>query len=167
MNPDTDGRVLSILCLAFACLVTTWVGFVNIILQDSRRNHSTASKEETGGDTLDGGEPDATLSERRINDPVHDWNENNEGDGVEIVDDIVWYSSELQSGGLRGKVGSSLVICYPEKRVPQEDGTSNNASSNFVNPSIIKCHPGWLVCKATGFASIPAVWVLEVTAPVP
>ncbi len=56
----------------------------------------------TPGYPLQGSEVDAGFPERWINDPVHDGDEEDEGDRIEVVDQVVGDAVEGHGGGLGG-----------------------------------------------------------------
>jgi hypothetical protein len=73
-GPDGDvGLILWVVRLVVAGRL------VNVVLQDGGPDHGEGTKDETGGDLLDGGEPDALLAEERVDERVHDWHDDDNG----------------------------------------------------------------------------------------
>ena len=86
---------------------------------------------------------------------VHDWNEENNEEGVEIHDDTVWHAVELHCCSLGGEIVRHLTVSQPYEmsvtkllvrkrptveRQPEEDFASEHASTKPVYPSIIESH---------------------------
>jgi hypothetical protein len=83
---------------------------IDIVLDDRGRDHRKRSDAETPCDSLNGSEVDFRLAERRIDEEVHDWDEDDQGEGVQIVDQVVWHAVQLHGGRLRCEVVRHLVV---------------------------------------------------------
>jgi len=93
--------------------LNTKAHLVDVVLYDSSPNHCNRTSKETGGDPLDRGEVDAYLAKAWIDEQIADRNEDNQGERVEIVDDIIWDTIGHHRGSLRRQVVDDLVICEP------------------------------------------------------
>ena len=93
--------------------LNTKAHLVDVVLYDSSPNHCNCTSEETGGDPLDRGEIDAYLAKARINEQITDRNKDDQGEWVEVVDDIVWDTIGHHRGSLRRQIVDNLVICEP------------------------------------------------------
>jgi len=62
---------------------------VDEVLDDGSIGHGDCGKEEAPGDTSDGFEEDSDLAEKRIEAHVKDGNKDDDGDGVDVLHDIV------------------------------------------------------------------------------
>lgn len=99
-----------------------------------------------------------------------------EGEGVQVVNDVVGHAAQFHGRGLRDQVRGHLLvkrsvtfrpviqraITYlsirePKDRQPKEDLTRFDTTSHFVHPRIVKGHPGWLVGDVARFGTIPEV----------
>jgi len=118
---------------------------VDVMLDDGSGNHRERCKDETEGDALNGSEADVCLAESGVEEVVNDGNEDDQGDGVEVSDDIVGNTVTGHCSGLRREVVVHLVVAQPVKRNPGEARARAQATSNLVNPSVVKLHPGRLV----------------------
>lgn len=101
-------------------LVEAVVGFlaagadlVDVVLRDGGADHAAPSEEETGRDALEWGELDAHAAEARVDEFVHDRDEDDEGEGVEVVDDVVGDAAETHGGCLGSEVVDHLVVGEP------------------------------------------------------
>lgn len=86
---------------------------VDIVLYYSRRDHCHGGKEKSYSDTLDRTEVDVHFAEPWVNDLVHKRDEYDDGNRVEVRDDVVRGSIELHGGCLRCEVVRHLSISEP------------------------------------------------------
>lgn len=91
LDPHIDwGRDDVAICISAAGrLVTAWRQAVDVDLSDAGADHGCAAEEEAHGHALDWGEADAGLTEARVDDHIEDGNHDDQGDWVEILDDVV------------------------------------------------------------------------------
>lgn len=83
------------------------------MLDDGGADHGEGGEHEAKGHALDGSEADVGFAEGRVQEVVHDGDEDDEGDGVEVGDDVVGDAVALHGGGLRGEVVVHLVVGEP------------------------------------------------------
>jgi len=122
---------------AYIVGVGAGVGFlVDVDLDDHGPEHGGCAKEETKGDALDGGEAVASAAEELegkgmsvgcrsvvmrknatygVQDKVADWDEDDQSEGVEVVEDVVGDAVESHDGCLAGEVVVELVVADPVK----------------------------------------------------
>lgn len=87
-------------------------------------NHGGATDEETRGHLLDRSEADADLAESGVDDTVVKGDEDEQGEGVEVGENVVGDTVTLHDGGLGDEVVVDLVVAEPEERNPAEDDAS-------------------------------------------
>jgi hypothetical protein len=142
------------------------------VLEHSGDDHGDASDTKTGRDSLDGCEVESRSAETGVDDSIKDGDEDDQGERVEVIDNIVGDTAELHGGGLRCKIVQHLVVGKPWKRlyehwygkkwthrggvreegpghtverVPQEHLARFQTTGDFVDPLIIESHPLRLV----------------------
>jgi len=159
LHPDSDGGLFFARVHVFAARAL----LIDVVLDDCGGNHGEGSHGESDGHALDGGEADAGLAEGGVEEIVDNGDEDDEGDGVEIGDDIVGNTAEFHGGGLRRQVVVHLVVGDPIERNPGEARAGTQTTSNLVNPCIIKDHPlGLTRAELAGFDILPEILRLEV-----
>lgn len=167
LHPDGDVRVLVQLLEAVIGLLPAGPFLVDVVLRHAGGDHGAARDEEPGGDALQRREVDPDPAEERVHDLVHDRDEDDEGERVQVVDDVVGDAVEAHGCRLRGQVVEHLVVREPyrvsvvriavlsrklneggahtEERVPQEHPARFESSPHFVHPFVVKRHPCRLV----------------------
>ena len=93
--------------------LNTKAHLVDVVLYDSSPNHCKRTSKETSGDPLDRGEVDAYPAKAWIDELITDRNKYDQGERVEIVDDIIWDTVGHHRGSLRRQIVDNLVICEP------------------------------------------------------
>lgn len=76
-------------------------------------NHGSGTSDETESDLPERAEVDATTTEERVEEQIAEGDEDDEGEGVEIREDVVGDAMERHRRGLRGQVVIQLVVCKP------------------------------------------------------
>ena len=114
---------------------------LHVGLNDSCPDHGQCTKEETTGDSLDGGEVDTGLAKCWVDDRVHDWDQDDQSKGIQVGKNVVGESVQRHNGGLRYQVVVELVIGKPVQREPKEHAARCESSSNFIDPLVVKSHP--------------------------
>lgn len=107
LDPDVEGTLGFLTTVG---VVAARMGLVDVMLDNGSPDHAETSEEEAGGDTLKRREVDLPLAELRVDEAVDNWDEDDEGDGVQVVKNIVGNSIELHGGGLRSQVVVHLVV---------------------------------------------------------
>lgn len=127
------------------------------MLENGSPDHGEGSKDETSGDLLDGCEPDALLTEVWVDEDIHDCkglvfvriqelvmltgNDNDDANGVQVLEQIVGDTVELHGGAHARQVGVHLPVGEPEDGNPEEDGAGTETTSNLINPGVVKVVP--------------------------
>lgn len=86
---------------------------VDIVLGDGGDDHAGAGDDETSSDTLQWGEVESHAAETGVDEAVEDGDEDDQGEGVEVVNDIVGHTIEFHGCGLGGEVVQHLVVGQP------------------------------------------------------
>lgn len=138
LGPDVDGGRGTVLA---AGVVAALAHCVDVVLHDGRGNHGEGRDEETDSHTLDGSKRNAELSEAGVEDVIDDGDHEDDGDGVEVLDNIVGNTVELEGGGLGGQVSGHLVVGEEEDGEEEEDLAGHETTADFVDPGVIVGHP--------------------------
>lgn len=96
LGPDVDGRD----ALLVGGVVAAGGHLVDVVLHHSGGDHGHGGETETEGHTLQRGEVDADLSKARVDDSVQDGDHDDDGDGVEVLNQIVGRAVQLHGRGL-------------------------------------------------------------------
>ncbi|CAG9978285.1 unnamed protein product [Clonostachys byssicola] len=118
------------------------VHLVDVVLHDGGGDHGEGGDDETSGHTLDGGGGDADPAEAGVEEVVEDGDHDDDGDGVEVLDDVVGDAVELHGAGLDGQVTGHLVVGEEEDGQEEEDLAGHETTADFVDPGVIVGHPG-------------------------
>lgn len=111
------------------------------MLHNRRRNHGESRDDETDCHTLDGGEGDTQLAEAGVKKMINEGNHDDDGDGVQVLNDIIGNTVELHGGGLSGEVTSHLVVGQMEDGQVKEDLAGHQTTTDLIDPGIIISHP--------------------------
>ena len=125
--------------------MTARTKFVDVVLGDACCDHGGRRGDETPCNLLQRREADPHAFKAWIEEQITDGNENDEGDGVNIVDEIVGGAVEFHGCGLGDHVGGHLIIGKPPDWVPEEDSAGFEAPSNFIDPDVVESHPNRFV----------------------
>lgn len=106
LRPHVDGRE----GVARVHVLATCAALVDVVLDDGGADHGERGEDEAEGNALDGRELDVGFAERRVEEVVDDGDEDDEGDGVQVGDEVVGDAVALHGGGLRGEVVVHLVV---------------------------------------------------------
>lgn len=86
---------------------------------------------------------EAHLTQTGVEELVADWDEDDQSQGIEVVDDIVGKSVKFHGRSLLSEVVGELSVREPVERIPHEDFACRETTSHFVYPGIIEGHPRW------------------------
>jgi len=138
--------------------------FENELLKDGGIQHGESGDEETGVDTLDGGEVDSELPETGVDEVVENGDEDDDGDGVQVLDQIVGGSVQGHTGSDGTQVTIDLGVAQPEEGEPTEHLASLEGTGDFANELVVPGDTGGggtlFVCA--GLGGIPEARLLEV-----
>jgi hypothetical protein len=85
-------------------------GGVDEVLGDGSLDHCCRVEEETKGDARDGFEGNADLAEAGADDLVHDGDEDDDCEGVDVLHDVVGDAVEFHLAGLGDQVAEHLAV---------------------------------------------------------
>lgn len=110
LHPDRDIRMQTVLIQTLIRGMAAWIPAVDVELRNCGSNHRTRSDQEAGCYALEGRELDADPAEEGVEYPVHDGDEDDQGKGVEVVDDVVGDAAEVHCCCLGGEVVEHLIV---------------------------------------------------------
>lgn len=116
---------------------------VDVSLDDGCPDHSCGTGVKPHRDFLDGCEADIHFSEEGPEYQIAKWDEDDECKWIEVGEDIVGETVKRHYCGLRSEIVVQLVVGEPVEGNPAKDGAGREASSDFVNPLVVECHPSW------------------------
>lgn len=120
--------------------LVTRTGRVDDLLDNGSVGHGTRSKEETEGDSGDGSHLDTDSSQVGVDELLHDGDEDDDGNGVNVLHDIVGDTVGLHLASLRHKVVEHLSVDNPVDGVDDKDLASNEGSSDLIDKQISPGH---------------------------
>jgi hypothetical protein len=123
LNPDVEGGNVG-LGVASCGGGTANGEVVDLPLDDSSAHHGEGTAHETGKDTLDGREVDAGATESRVDEDVHDGDEDDEREGVEVGENVVGKTVGVHDSCQGGMVRNE------RKRDKEEEKTNRLGRSN-------------------------------------
>lgn len=101
-------------------LVATRTLAVNVELHDGSPDHGETSTCVSTDNLSDRRKPDLPASQEWVEHLVKDGDENDQEDGVNVLDEIVGNTVQRHGGSLRGQVSSDLVVREPVDGVEYE-----------------------------------------------
>ena len=115
LDPDVErgADLVAVGVLAAVHVLAADGGVVDVVLDDGCGDHCEGGEHEAEEHALDGGELDALLAEEGVEEVVDDGDEDDEGDGVEVSDDVVGDAVEGHGRGLGHEVVVHLVVGDP------------------------------------------------------
>lgn len=90
---------------------------VDVILDDTGGNHGQRGQCETSSDLLDRRKHNSCLAKTRIDNEVHDRNNDDDEDRVKLSNNIVRRRAEVHCAGLRYEIVKHLVVGQEVERV--------------------------------------------------
>lgn len=60
------------------------------MLLNGCRDHGSCTEEETSSDLFERGELDSPLAEKRVDEEIEDWDEDDESERIKVGNDLVW-----------------------------------------------------------------------------
>lgn len=91
-------------------------------------------------DASDGSEGDVHFLEEGVHETVQDWCGDENGDGIEILHQVVWNTVAGHLICLRDEVSGELGVCHPVEWVKYEHSASDESTLRFVNDLVIPGH---------------------------
>lgn len=114
-NPDVErGRQGQLQIVVGGALrgkiVVAGRGLVDVFLQDGGIKHGKTSDKETRVDTLNRSEVDTTLAEEGVDDVIEDRDEDDDGDRIQVLDEIVGRSVEGHASSNSSEITVDLRV---------------------------------------------------------
>lgn len=91
-------------------VVVAWRSLVDELLEDGSVKHSKTGNDETEGDTLDWREVNIPTAEEGVDTEVQDGDHDDNGDGVQVLDEIVRSAIESHRGSDSSQVSVNLRV---------------------------------------------------------
>lgn len=120
-----------------AGLIVARSSFVDVVLNDGSVHHGKGGDPETSGDTVDWREVDLGLAEGGEHEVVHNGQEDDNSDGIEVLHEIVGDAMAGHLTGLTDEVVAEVAVNDPVDRVEAEDLAGNEGTLDFLNKVII------------------------------
>jgi len=114
-----------------------WAHLVDIVLKNTRVDHRGTNDYEASRNALNGAEVDAFSAEEGVNNVVEDGNEDDDRNGVQILDHVVGRAVQRHRRRHRTEVAVNLRVAEPKYRGPQEDLTRRDGSGHFADEIIV------------------------------
>ena len=102
-----------------AWCVITRSGGVDEVLHNGSVGHAHGGEAKADGDTHDRAQLNTSAAEDRVDNTVQEGREDQDGDRVEVLHEIVRHAVALHLAGLRDEVGRELSVAHPEDGVWQ------------------------------------------------
>ena len=114
-----------------------WAHLVDVVLKDTCIDHRNTDNDEASRDALDGAEVDALPAQEGVDVVVEDGDEDDDRDGVQVLDQIVRSAVDRHSGGHGAAVAVNLRVAGPEGGCPQEGLTRRGGTGHFADELIV------------------------------
>lgn len=122
---------------------------VDEFLDNGGVGEAERGEEEANANTGNGAELNASLAQDRVDDAVENRGEDENGDGVKVLHEIVGHAVTLHLLGLGDKVGRELSVADPEDGVEDKDLAGTQGALDLVDEVVV---PGNGVVLAVGRA---------------
>lgn len=110
---------------------------VDVVLDNGGVDHGKRGNPETGSDTVDRREVDPVLAEEREEELVHDRQEDDDGNGVEVLHQIVGDAVTSHLTGLSNEVVGEVAVDDPVDGVKAEDFAGNESTLDLINEVVV------------------------------
>lgn len=122
--------------------IAKWVAvagtsLVDVVLDDSGVDHSERCNPETGGDTVDRREVNLVLAEEREEPLVHDGQEDDNSDRIEVLHQIVRDTVTSHLTSLSDEVVGEVAVYDPVDGVEAEDLAGNESTLDLIDEVVI------------------------------
>ena len=107
------------------------------MLDDGSVGHGEGGEEETHGDAGDGFEFDADAAEAWVDEAVADGDEDDDGEGIDVLHDVVGDAVQFHDPGLRDEVVKHLVVDDPVDREEDEDAAGDETALEFIDEEVV------------------------------
>jgi len=120
-----------------------WAHLVDIVLKNTCVDHRSTNDHEASRNALNGAEVDAFSAEEWVNNVIEDGNEDDDRDGVQILDQVVGRAVQRHRRRHRTEVAFILRVAEPKYRGPQEDLTRRDGTGHFADEIIVPGEVLW------------------------
>ena len=127
-----------------------WAHLVDVVLKDTRVDHRSTDDHEASRNALDRTEVDAFPAKEGVNHIVEDGDEDDDRDGVQVLDQIVGSAVKRHSSSHSTVVAVNLGVAEPENRKPHEDLTCRDCTSHFPDELIVPGEVLWASLSRVG-----------------
>jgi hypothetical protein len=112
-------------------------GPVNVVLDDAGVNHGQRCDPESSYDAVDGREVNPVLAERGHEPLVDNGQEDDDGDGIEILHQIVGNTVEAHLAGLGDEIVGEVTVDDPVNGVEGEDLAGNKSTFDLFDKVVV------------------------------
>ena len=123
--------------VAVAGMRVARTGLVDVVLNNASVNHGEGCNPESGYDTVDRREWDLVLAECRHEPLVNNRQENDNGDGVEVLHEIVGNTVATHLTGLGDEVVGEVAIDDPVDGVEGENLASDESTLDLIDEVVV------------------------------
>jgi len=106
-------------------------------LNASSISHGSRSKHESKKDTRNRTEMNADLAESRVYEQIHNGDEDDESERIDILQEIVRNAVSFHLAGLRNQIIEYLIVTNPIDGEEDEYATSDQGTTDFVHEKIV------------------------------
>ena len=118
-------------------VVVAWAHLVEVMLKNTCVDHRSTNDHETSRNALDRAEIDTPPAQEWVDDVVKDGDEDDDRDGVQVLDQIVGSAVESHGCSHCTVVAVNLRVAEPEDRGPQEDLACRDGTRHFADELIV------------------------------
>jgi len=131
------GYLLSLSIFYREWMPVPWTSLIDVVLQDRGPEHTACDEEETEDDSVDWWERNAHLSEKWVDQAVHDGYEDNDGERIKVLHEVIWDAMRIHLFGLGHEVVRELVVAYPIDGVYAKDPARNQSPLQFLDEMVV------------------------------
>lgn len=117
---------------------------VDVVLDDSGVDHGKRGDPETSGDTVDGREVNLVLAEEREEELIHDRQEDDDGNGIKVLHQVVRDTVTSHLSSLGNKVVGEVSVYDPVNGVETKHLACHKRPLDFINEVIVPKSGGCL-----------------------
>jgi hypothetical protein len=118
-------------------MTVTRTGLVDVVLNNGSVDHGQGCDPETASDTVDWREADVALAQERHEELIDKRQEDDDGNRVEVLHQIVGDTVSSHLAGLGNEVVGEVAVHDPVDRVETENLASNKSTLDLVDKVIV------------------------------
>ena len=115
---------------------------VDQVLHDGGVHHGQGGDDETQSDTGDGAEGNLQAAHQRVDDGLEQGDEHDNGDGIEVLHEIVGDAVALHLTSLSDEVAGELAVDNPVDGVESEDAAGDKGTLELINEVVVPGQSG-------------------------